>query len=387
MARYPTVTYTVSPRHYFARLQQGFARLGIGLGLLVLSGQVAALTMGDLVVHSRPGKPLRASIPVTLQGENLTELKVTFAPAEFYEQQQLERPTFLDSVRIGLLSTGKSSAKIQLFGEQAWKGEEAILMLQAVWPQGELSGRFRLRGVNPDNEAEEQTPRFVEVAENETLDAIAMRLSAGTNRSYLHMMYALFLANPEAFYRDNMNNLKRGVRLRVPTGAELYALKDAEVFRIVRQQYEQWLDQQNEGTGNSLVMGGKQTSTQGEAPHELQQQLQQLGEDNDSLQRRNAELKARLARLEQQIGQVTEQVLNYRPPTQAALGESESAAHPPPAEKKASPEPAAEKKMDGVVAAKGLPGYVMFIVLFLALGGGVLVWRYTAGRQVNGADG
>ncbi len=41
------------------------------------------------------------------------------------------------------------------------------------------------------------------------------------------MMYALFLANPDAFYHGNMNNLKGGVRLRVPTEEALFQLTDA----------------------------------------------------------------------------------------------------------------------------------------------------------------
>ncbi len=357
-----------------------------------MSGPLAALTMGELVVHSRPGKPLRASIPVTLHGEEqLAELHVTLAPDESYAGQQTEGPALTEGMSIGLLATGEHSARIQLFGKQPWQGDEVVLVLYAVWPNGDFSRRYRLAGVHLDEGDEDQAYQFVEVAANETLDEIAMRLSVETNRSYLHMMYALFLANPEAFYRGNMNNLKRGARLRVPPVADLYQLKDAEVFRAIRQQYEEWRSQQEASAAVPTQAGAMlsemddaQTATldlQGE-PHELQQHLQRLSKDNEAIQRRNAELKARLARLEQQIQQVSEEVLDYQPPAQPAADEQQSVAPPAPGVKEAQPESAPElSKNSEPVASRGLPGYIMFMVMMLALGSGLLVWRYTAGRQ------
>ncbi len=388
MATSLTVTKALLPGHLFARRSAGIVRLGhlllLTLGLMMLGGQAFALTMGELVVHSSPGKPLRASISLALQnGEQLAELQVSLASAESYAQQNIDYPTFLGGLRIGLLSTGEDSARIQLFGEQAWQGEGAVLMLKAVWPQGQLSKRFRLREVNLDETAGEQQLRYVEVTENETLDEIAMRLSAGTNRSYLHMMYALFLANPEAFYRDNMNNLKREVRLRVPTSSELYALRDADVFRTVREHYELWQLQQDVSAA-SISKDAAPAPDEGKRA-EFQQQLRQLDENNESLQRRNAELKARLARLEKQIEKVTDQVLDYPPAVTPAPArhEPDSVVQPQPVEKQVTAEAAKEQESGSQVGDGGLPGHIMLMVMLLSLSGGVVVWRYAAGRQEN----
>lgn len=370
-------------------LQQAISRLGrvllLGATCLFLAGQAAALTLGDLVVHSRPGEPLRASIPLSLEGEErLAQLHVTLASAEAYEQQHLPRPPFIEGMRIGLLTRGDTTARIQLFGEQPWQGEEAVLLLQATWPQGQLSQRFRLAGVSSAEEAGAKTPLFVEVAENETLDAIAIRLSEGRNRSYLHMMYALFLANPDAFYRGNMNNLKGGARLRVPTEDELYQLNDQEVFSGIRQQYQQW-QRQREQSSVATTRAGAMLSGMSDAeaaaldlqgkPEALQQQLQQLAEENEAIQRRNEELKARLARLEQQMQQMTEQVLDY-PASQEPL------VAPPAQEAVTRPLPG--KAEGGETGGDDLPGYVLLIAMLLALGAGALVWRSATGRQRGG---
>ena len=351
----------------------------LGAGCLFFAAQAAALTLGDLVVHSRPGEPLRASIPLSLQGEEqLAQLHVTLATADVYEQQRLERPPFLDGMRIGLLAKGEASAHIQLFGEQPWQGEEAVLLLQAAWPQGQLSQRFRLAGISRDDTTAGQTPLFVEVAENETLDTIAIRLSAGRNRSYLHMMYALFLANPDAFYRGNMNNLKGGARLRVPTEEELYQLSDAQVFSGIRQQSEQWQQQREQssaataaGTDNAdKVAVGLEAE-----PQAQQQQMRQIAEENEAIQRRNEELKARLARLEQQMQQMTEQVLEY-PPTEDN--------GPASADRKPVTKPTSGGEEDGKLRSEGLPAYVMLVAMLLALAAGVLVWRYAPALRGRG---
>ncbi len=372
------------------------------LGWMTLSGPVAALSLGDLVVHSSPGKPLRASVPLALEGdEQLADLQISLATAEDYLQAYLKHPVFLDDMRIGLLATGRSAGRIQLFGRQSWNGEEATLLLHVNWPQGQLSRRFRLAPVRLEaEEGDEQPVRFVEVTENETLDVIAMRLSEETNRSYFHMMYSLFLANPEAFYGGNMNNLKHGARLRVPTGAELYRLKDAEVFRAIRQQYEEWLQQQNtpaeakteDGPAVSrLSQGQTEVLDLSGEPQVLNRQLEQLGEENDTLQQRNAELRSRLSRLEQQMKQVAEQVLDYQPievfelPLQQEAVKTTVDQKPAAEEKPAAAEentPAEKRRPPG---AEGLPGHVLFLVLALVLLSGILVRRFTAAQQGSAA--
>lgn len=340
----------------------------LGAVCLLPAGEAAALSLGELVVHSRPGEPLRGSIPLTLQGEEqLARLHVTLATAEAYARQQIHRPPFLEGVRIALFASDATSARIQLFGELPWQGEEALLLLNAEWPGGSLSRGFRLAGVAPEGAVAGEPVRFVEVAENETLDAIAIRLSEGGNRSYLHMMYALFLANPDAFYNGNMNNLKSGARLRVPDGEALYRLDNSEVFAGIRRQFEQW--QQQESTPAAAEPQGE--------PAVLQQQLQQLAGENEAIQRRNEELKLRLARLEQQMQQMSAQVLDY--PVSEEPPEPAATAPPPPA-----PQPPAAAVRDEP-ASEGLPTYLLLLAMVLALGGGVMVRRLAIGRQGRGS--
>jgi len=344
-----------------------------------------ALTLGDLVVRSHPGQPLRAAIPLQLQtGEQLAQVRVTLADAEAYSAEHIQRQAVLNGMRIALLAKSEGHARIELYGEKVWQGQGAVLLLKVNWPQGEFMQRFQLAAVTQAESQVAATPLYVEVGENETLDSIAIRLSRGSNRSYLHMMYALFKANPDAFYRGNMNNLKHGAKLRVPTEAELYQLSDAAVFRGIREQYAAW-QQQREPQGAASDAGAALSGlsdeqaaslAQAKSPEALQQQLQRLNQENEAIQQHNQELKARLAKLEQQMQQMTEQVLDY-PDTQAKP--DADVVVPPAVEgEKAEAVKDTPKPKPEVQVAQGVPDSVLALVMLLVIGAAIFIWRYSA---------
>ncbi len=312
--------------------------------------RAAALSLGDLVVQSVPGEPLKAVIPLTLLPEEaLARIKVNVAPVEEYQRQQLERPASLEGVRASLLAKGENAGRIQLYGEQPWQGDEAILLLQLSWPGGEMNQRYRIA---PADETA-ATPLYVEVAQDESLADIAIRLSKHSNRSYLHMMVALYRANPDAFYRSNLNHLKGGARLRVPSDEELYQLSDAEVNSTLRDHEQRFKAERQQG---ALTESRNR---------ELESELQRVTQKSADLEQRNRELKARLARLEQQVNSMSEQVLAYAAQPESPVAET-------PVE-----ESKAEEKS---VADEGLSTWQMLLLLLLVLAGVVLIRRFAPRR-------
>ncbi len=77
------------------------------------------------------------------------------------------------------------------------------------------------------------------VERGQTLSGIA-RSVAPTGVDVLQMMLALQQANPDAFYHDNINALKSGAVLRVPTSAEAQAMTIAAAVAEVRRQNSDW---------------------------------------------------------------------------------------------------------------------------------------------------
>lgn len=77
------------------------------------------------------------------------------------------------------------------------------------------------------------------VERGQTLSAIA-RSVAPAGADVQQVMLALQQANPGAFYRDNINALKSGAVLRVPTSAEAQAMTIAAAVAEVRRQNSDW---------------------------------------------------------------------------------------------------------------------------------------------------
>jgi FimV-like protein len=342
--------------------------------LLLLPLNAAALSLGELVVHSLPGEPLRAHIPLTLLADDtLSGVHVTLGTAEEYAQRNLPRGAMLQGLQLALLDRGAGRGHLQLFGEQPWQGEAAHLLFIIGWSKGQTERHYQLAAVTP---SVAQTPLYAEVAQDETLDGIAMRLSKGRNRSYLHMMYALFLANPEAFYRGNMNNLKGGATLRVPSNEELYRLSDHEVFDGIRQQYEQWRQLREgskpsgSGVGAALAgMNGEQAAgldLSADAAT-LQQRLAQLAAEGELVRQENEALRQRLQALERRMQSVAGQVIEY------ADGGASAAAPAP-----QQPQSPTESPTPDASGEKGLPAAVILAAIVLVLLFALYLWYAAA---------
>ena len=78
----------------------------------------------------------------------------------------------------------------------------------------------------------------IEVQRGQTLSQIARDLGQGSTLD--QTMLALLRANPDAFINGNINRLKQGAVLRVPSSAEATQLGEAEAAALVRDQMAQW---------------------------------------------------------------------------------------------------------------------------------------------------
>ncbi|HEX5353395.1 MAG TPA: FimV/HubP family polar landmark protein [Rhodanobacteraceae bacterium] len=80
----------------------------------------------------------------------------------------------------------------------------------------------------------------VRVSPGDTLYRIAQQQMQGNRSGINQMMVALQTANPDAFFKDNIDNLKAGAILRIPTRDEIDQTSVAEANAEVRRQYESW---------------------------------------------------------------------------------------------------------------------------------------------------
>jgi pilus assembly protein FimV len=75
---------------------------------------------------------------------------------------------------------------------------------------------------------------------NDTLWNIANEVKPDDSVSVYQMMLALLKENPEAFYNDNINELKAGYVLRVPDKATAAAISQQRAVQEAARQYQRW---------------------------------------------------------------------------------------------------------------------------------------------------
>lgn len=101
------------------------------------------------------------------------------------------------------------------------------------------------------------TSEYGPVASGETLWEIATTTRPNEAVTLNQMMLALLRANPQAFYQDNVNTLKRGAILRIPGPDEIEATRAAQASAEVLNQNRTWI----ESTRPTMVADASSTSS------------------------------------------------------------------------------------------------------------------------------
>ncbi|MEO6968972.1 MAG: FimV/HubP family polar landmark protein [Rhodanobacteraceae bacterium] len=100
------------------------------------------------------------------------------------------------------------------------------------------------------------------VAHGDTLYKVATRTRTDPQVSVDQMMLALKQTNPDAFYRDNINSLRSGAILRIPTREAIDATSAAEARAQVHRQYEDWRG----AAARKATVVGENTTAQSTTP-------------------------------------------------------------------------------------------------------------------------
>ncbi len=263
------------------------AAVSLLAGLLPLTA--GALGLGEITLRSALNQPFVAEIPVTADSaEELGQLSVQLAPAASFERFGLDRPRFLDGFSFQVQRDG-SRAVVRITSTQPVSEPFVSLLLDVGWPQGRLLREYTVlldppafARPDPARPAAQQpavappaarpappairraeapagapTPgssatgtgtvttgpagdgTYGPVRSNETLWAISERLRPEGGVSLNQMMVALYRANPEAF-AGNINRLRRGAILRVPSATDLASVNRREASSEVQKQDAEW---------------------------------------------------------------------------------------------------------------------------------------------------
>jgi pilus assembly protein FimV len=338
-------------------------KLSILLALALGSAQAAAVELGQAHVKSALGQPLLVEIPVTqATPAELQSLNAQLASNDAFAKAGGQRPAValdfsvadvnghkviritssasVDDPYLDLLvqvssSTGSSVREFAILLDPPGKVQQAAASSaptrhRAPASNTSASAASSTTTASPSQTAaapahHAQSGEFT-VEKGQTLSHVAVETAIpGVDKN--QMMLALKAANPDAFYRDNINALKAGAVLRVPSRDDAQTTAAAEAAATVRQQDSDWRNgtvaapvgvatggtRENASvaptaTSNAdrlaLVPPGSEgqsaggTNGKGGANANIRQELQRSQETLSSLEQQSGELKSRLKDLE-----------------------------------------------------------------------------------------
>lgn len=265
-------------------MSRRLSRISLVLAML-MSSKVWAFGLGEIHLESALSEPLRAQIELlSVTPEELKDLKIGMASADTFQRYGLNRPYYLQNIRFHIVHSGKAKGKVvRIFSATPMREPILNFLVEANLPSGRLireytvlldpptytlpgsteqavqasvrpagtdSGRIKHSpapaAVPMSAMAEQEHAHFdtteggeVIVQQRDTLSNIAQRVSPDSRLTLNQVMLAIFRANPKAF-GGNINILRAGSRLRIPSADEIYRTNRGEAQKMVRRQNQSW---------------------------------------------------------------------------------------------------------------------------------------------------
>jgi pilus assembly protein FimV len=229
------------------------------------SGLVHALGLGEVTVRSSLNQPLNAEIEL-LSVDELTEREIITALAsrEDFLRANVERTYFLSDLRFKVEMKPGGGAVIRVSSARPVKEPFLNFLVEVNWPTGRLLREYALL-IDPPTFSKEvpaqvipaastnrvavgtaATPAFAPAqaagaaggavtggqygptSRTDTLWSIALETRPSSDVSPQQMMLALQDANPGAFFDNNINRLKMGQVLRIPSREDVLRRSHSE---------------------------------------------------------------------------------------------------------------------------------------------------------------
>ena len=260
-------------------LRQNTRRLALAIALGTTAGQAYAFGLGGVKVQSYLGQPLQAEIDITqLSADEASSLKVGVASPDAFQAAKLHYSSVLAGVQISLERRADGRAYLRVVSNSPVREPFLELLIRAQWATGQLSRDYTLL-LDPPNFQEapstaqvpvqtapavqpmppqqmavpvapaapalqlppraapatrapaEFTGSYV-VKKGDTLNKIAN--NAGVEAVSLdQMLTAIYRANQSAFINRNINLLKAGAVLQIPSAGQAQQIPQSEAHRFV----------------------------------------------------------------------------------------------------------------------------------------------------------
>lgn len=240
------------------------------------ASQTFAMGLGDIRLNSVLNQPLLAEVELlSPTPTDLVALRVALASNEAYHKAGVERAFFHTKLRFEVVSRPNGSAMIKITSREAVREPYLDFLLEATWGSGQVLREYtvlvdppalmpapkpamrapvaaatttaptsRVTTAAPSSRTSSAPSGAVNgeysVSRSDTLWGVATAVRPDNDVSMEQTMLGLLEANPTAFYDQNINNLKAGYVLRVPSREEMTAVSQNEAVAETRRQNALW---------------------------------------------------------------------------------------------------------------------------------------------------
>src|SRR5438067_8893876 len=268
-----------------------FITFGLVAGTLAITPTALALGLGRLTVDSALGQPLSARIELTSASrDELESLSAKIADPTLYRQNNLTYQGVLARTRVVVEMAGGNPV-LRISSSSPVSEPFLDLMVELNWASGRVVREYTFLldppGVAAPSVAEPIAPARTNAARAPTAPVASPRAatsaapsasqSGGANQYTVQsgdtlvkiagqfkpgdvtldqMLVAFYNNNQSAFDEQNMNRLRRGAVMNVPTSADASATEAGEATRIVRMQAADWRPYRDRVGGFAAVACG-----------------------------------------------------------------------------------------------------------------------------------
>lgn len=231
----------------------------LGVAFFLVSPLSFALGLGEIKLNSHLNQPLEAEIQL-LQTRELSaqEILVGLASREDFERVGVDRPFFLSDLKFTVEMDAPNGPVIRVKSTRLVREPFLNFIIQTQWPSGKLLREYTVlldlpafsnkpvRAVQAPKAQERAASRpspsatpaaparqpagtfdgdtYGPVRSSDTLWAIAESARPSGDVSVHQTMLAIQRLNPDAFINSNINLLKKGAVLRLPSESEISQL-------------------------------------------------------------------------------------------------------------------------------------------------------------------
>ena len=255
---------------------------------------VNALGLGNLDLNSALNEPFDARVQLlSPTADELDSLTVGLADSEAFARAKIDRPFILGNLKFALRrSPDDGPDYIRVFSQEPIREPFLNFLVEVSWSNGRLFREYTVLldpplydpNASASDFTQDQSTSYIAeptveavtindpdhkvvytndydqpsspttaspninysagdygpTEQSDTLWSIASAMRPDSSTSVNQMMSALLRANPEAFFNQNINGLKRGQILRMPTESEINALSNAQALAEVQSQHAAW---------------------------------------------------------------------------------------------------------------------------------------------------